>query len=1179
MKSLRATNNRFSRSFSWTIALLIALNLIFAVYVWSEKQIDRAHHQRFETFLLADELHQSSDDLTLMSRLYVATGNPAYKQYYQEILDIRDGKKPRPEGYKEIYWDFVLANGEQPSSDDAKAIPIMDLMREAGLTAQELQKMEEAKLNSDKLAVTEIEAMKLSESTGPQAKGNRAKALQMLQDSQYFQAKASIMRPIEDFRWMMDQRTQAAVKDAETIALVYRFVFISFGLGLMLALWRTNAALRSTLGGAVDEIHANIARIGSGDFASNIPIAKGQEDTVMGWLVETQNNLQRLDLAKKDADKAARDSERLESELRRQMMESLPGIFYMFDRDGQFLAWNKNFEKFTQRRPEELARTHPLDLFDGSEKPLFEQKIHAVFESKIQASVEANILSKDGNRNLFFLTGSFIDFGGKEALIGTGVDISARKQAEEALRQSEENLKRAQAVGEVGSWYLHIQSDRLECSDETYRIFGFPLLNPVTMESFATCVHPLDRESVSKAWHEAFAGAAFDIEHRIIVAGETRWVRERAQIERDPMGRAQVIVGMVQDITDRKQTAYELERHRQHLEELVLARTTDLSKAKETAEAASRAKSAFLANMSHEIRTPMNAIIGLTYLLRKEITDPKALDQLVKVGEAAQHLLHIINDILDLSKIEAGRMTLEETDFSPAQVIDHVSSMMGERAAAKGLRLVHNIDPAVPTRLVGDPLRLGQILLNFTSNAIKFSEQGQIAVRAYLSEDYGSSVLFRVEVEDQGIGLNPEQLSRLFKAFSQADNSTTRKFGGTGLGLVIAERLAGLMGGEVGVESQENVGSTFWANMRLSKIIAPDLESSDETEVPPQQILSQHYRGARVLLAEDDQINQEVARELLQDIGLSVEVVNNGQQAVERVMADDFALVLMDIQMPIMDGLDATRAIRRLPGKGDLPVIAMTANAFKEDRDVCLEAGMNDHIGKPVDPEKLFGILLRWLPATAITGLEWTKLSPIEQDDAELRFALAHTHGLNSEDGLKRVNGKLPNYIRLLRMFVDNHADDIAVLRAHLGLGENVDALRVAHSLKGASATIGAESLRQRAFELEMALREEWEGEEIEIRINAVENELRALLSALQPLQTEEDTDKLSVSSLDWPKVRIILKELNSALAGDDAKSNDIWRDYAPMLEAALGYAATPLRQAIEKYDYDQALKILSNIE
>ncbi len=432
---------------------------------------------------------------------------------------------------------------------------------------------------------------------------------------------------------------------------------------------------------------------------------------------------------------------------------------------------------------------------------------------------------------------------------------------------------------------------------------------------------------------------------------------------RDSDGKIYALCGISTDITSRKQAEAELEQHRHHLEALVSSRTVELAEAKEAAEAASRAKSTFLANMSHEIRTPMNAILGLAHLLLKDAHESKARDQLGKLSDSGKHLLGIINNILDFSKIEAGKLVLENAEFSPAQVVDRSLSMLGERAATKGLLLIKDIDPSLPNWLAGDALRLEQSLLNFIGNAIKFSEQGEITVRASASEDDGESVLLRFEVEDQGIGIAPEQRDKLFGAFSQADDTMTRRFGGTGLGLVISRQLAQLMGGEAGVESELGVGSTFWMTARLAKAAErlPLPPRAEESAVLPETIIAQRFGGTRVLLVEDDLISREVALELLQLAGLHVDTAENGELAIDQVRAHDYALVLMDMQMPVLGGLAATRAIRLMPGKATLPILAMTANAFEEDRNACIEAGMNDHIGKPVDPDVLYATLIKWL--------------------------------------------------------------------------------------------------------------------------------------------------------------------------------------------------------------------------
>ena len=381
---------------------------------------------------------------------------------------------------------------------------------------------------------------------------------------------------------------------------------------------------------------------------------------------------------------------------------------------------------------------------------------------------------------------------------------------------------------------------------------------------------------------------------------------------------------------------------------------------RDLAEVSNRAKSEFLANMSHEIRTPLNAIVGLNYLLRRDGVTPEQAARLDKIDGASKHLLSLISDILDLSKIEAGRAELETSNFHLSAVLDAVGSIIADSARAKGLTVETDVD-AVPMWLRGDPTRLRQALLNFAGNAVKFTQQGSILLRATLLEDRGSEVLVRFSVKDTGIGIAPEHLPRLFQAFEQADASITRKFGGTGLGLAITQRLTELMGGECGVESQPGVGSTFWFTALLQRGHGVLPAADPEGEAPAEALLKQRHHGVRVLVAEDNEVNQEVILAMLHGAGLRASVACNGQEAVEMAQAGGYGLALMDMQMPVMGGLDATRAIRLLPGWAERPILALTANAFDEDRQACKAAGMNDFIVKPLDVKALYETVLRWL--------------------------------------------------------------------------------------------------------------------------------------------------------------------------------------------------------------------------
>jgi signal transduction histidine kinase/ActR/RegA family two-component response regulator len=403
----------------------------------------------------------------------------------------------------------------------------------------------------------------------------------------------------------------------------------------------------------------------------------------------------------------------------------------------------------------------------------------------------------------------------------------------------------------------------------------------------------------------------------------------------------------------------ELNSHRAYLETEVRQRTAALSIAKDAAEAANLAKSTFLANMSHEIRTPMNAILGMAHLLRRSGLTQTQVERLDKIETASDHLLNVINDILDLSKIEAGKFILEDVPVPVNSVLTNISSIVSARAQAKGLRLRVESD-TFPTNLQGDPTRLQQAVLNFVTNAIKFTATGTITLRVTKEEETDAAVRVRFEVEDTGIGILPDALPRLFRPFEQADNSSTRKYGGTGLGLVITRRLAELMGGEAGVESAPGIGSTFWFTAHLKKVERRD-SLAPAPEVDAESLIRQRYRGARILVVDDEPVNLEVARFLLEGSGLLADTAEDGVQAIDRARREDYAIILMDVQMPKLDGLEATRQIRALPGYRDTPILAMTANAFAEDRTRCLVAGMNDSLIKPFAPESLFSILLKYL--------------------------------------------------------------------------------------------------------------------------------------------------------------------------------------------------------------------------
>lgn len=517
-----------------------------------------------------------------------------------------------------------------------------------------------------------------------------------------------------------------------------------------------------------------------------------------------------------------------------------------------------------------------------------------------------------------------------------------------------------------GAWRWQIATDRFYCSAGWRHIHGCSVA-PTSLAELEATIAPQDLPAFRSLLQNAIAsGHVVSLAHRIVrpADGAERHLLTRLRVLRAAGDPQPQVVASVRDVTDEGHGEAQPQDAGATLAAAVRERTRQLAAARDEAEAASLAKSTLLANISREIRTPLTTIVGLVELMRREELPAKQIDRLEQMNEAAQHLRSLINGVLDVAKIEVGELILNETTVDLTRLLASVVEMVEEQAREKGLRLLSEVQP-LPGPLIGDPTLVRQAMLNFASNAIKFTERGSVTVRAKLLECRDADALVRFEVEDTGIGIAPEAAPRLFTEFEQADRSTTRRSGGTGLGLAITRRLAELMGGEAGMRSAPGAGSTFWFTARLRREARPPGERSAPPADDALIALRRDHAGSRILVAEDDLINAHVARAILEDAGLVVDVAADGLEAVAMATRGGYRMVLMDMQMPNMDGLDATREIRRHCPAAQLPIVAMTANAFADDAARCFDAGMDDFVSKPVDPDRLYTTIHRWLDRAA----------------------------------------------------------------------------------------------------------------------------------------------------------------------------------------------------------------------
>ena len=887
---------------------------------------------------------------------------------------------------------------------------------------------------------------------------------------------------------------------------------------------------------------------------------------------------------KEEAERNSLEKERLNQELAltlnelNTIIEANPDILYVFNVNSELIKWNLNVGRFFGLTQDQMIRRPINDFIYKDDQPSIARAIKEIF-GKGLSSMEVRLVKHDGTLVPYLCNGVVLrDLMGEViGFTGTGRDISERKQMERKLSETLELNQKAIASSQIGMITYHVASGQCTLSNNAAAIILGATTDQLLQQNFRNIA----------SWKESKLAEMVDnviateIESRGVIHltstfGKESWLDIIMTLFRS--NTEQYLLLMLENITERRNAEIEMQL------------------AKEKADKANQAKSSFLANMSHEIRTPMNAVLGLTRLLKEDNITPEQNKQLDKILHAGKHLFGLLNDILDFAKIDSGKLMLEEVNVSIAAIFHNIKSIFSESARGKNIEFLVESEE-IPENLLGDPTRIAQILMNLVSNAIKFTQQGTVVLHAKKLEENDTGILLRFEVHDTGTGIATEVLSKLFNAFEQGNSSTNRNYGGSGLGLAISRQLACLMNGEIGAESQWGVGSVFWFTVRLTKHATFCTTKQITQPYEAGAILARDYRGTRILLVDDDPINQEVATGFLDRLGFIVELAGNGAEAVKRVEGGElFDIILMDMIMPIMDGMEATRQIRMLKNSQTLPILAVTANAFEEDRKDCLVVGMNDLIPKPVDSNVLFSKLLKWLPPPTLilTPLDasTTQQLHLQSDtleDLELQRVI-QTHdnipcipGMETEKALRRIDGNTKLFRKMITFFNEKQENIVARIKTATENGDTKTALLEAHTLKGLAGNIGATQIVKCTRTIETILKE-GNNEGLTQALDVMEQELGNLMEqivvAMGDLTTTMDLlPRDYIGLVDMEVLTNEFRALSLSLISKDTGAVKLAEDLVGKLCVVnQNHSAEHLRKLVSQYDSDEALEKIREI-